>query len=186
MNELSLYILDIVQNSIKAKSKSVILNITEDLILDQFIIEVIDDGCGMSSEVLSKVTSPFYTSRTTRKVGLGIPLFKELCEICLGNLTITSTVDVGTTLKGTLKHSSIDRPPLGDIVDTVYLLMINDENVEIKYQHTFKDNDVCNSFIIDTKQIKDILSGVSLKEYEIMVWIKDYITSELQNLRRTI
>lgn len=179
MNELSLYLLDIVQNSIKADSKNITITITEDTLEDLLTIEVIDDGKGMSEETLKKVTDPFFTSRTTRRVGLGIPIFKELCETCLGSFHIESKETKGTRLIGTLKHSNIDRPPMGNIVDTIYTLMINDEEVEIVYNHLFNNK----KFTLDTKEIKQILDGVSFKQIDIMMWIKDYIKEGLRFIK---
>ncbi|HKM29282.1 MAG TPA: ATP-binding protein [Bacilli bacterium] len=176
MNELSLYILDIVQNSIKANSKNIVINIEENLKEDFLTIEIIDDGKGMSEETLRKVTDPFFTSRSTRRVGLGIPLFKELCETCLGNFKIESQVGEGTRLTGTLKHSNIDRHPMGNIVDTIYTLIINDDEVEIVYNHKFNNK----IFTFNTKEIKQILDGVPFKQIDVMMWIKDYIKEGLQ------
>lgn len=178
MNELSLYILDIVQNSLKADSKNVQLIINEDKVLDLLIVTVIDDGKGIKKEQLEKITSPFYTTRTTRKVGLGIPLFKELCELCEGNLKIESEVGKGTTLIATFKLNSIDLPPLGNIIDTLYLLIINEENVDIKYTHIRNGKE----FSFDTKEIKEILDGISIKEPSIMTWFKNYVKEGLEEL----
>lgn len=179
MNELSLYILDIVQNSIKADSKNIVINITEDKKKDLLTIEIIDDGKGMNEETLAKVTDPFFTSRLTRRVGLGIPIFKELCETCLGSFQIESQEKKGTKLIGTLKYSSIDRPPMGNIVDTIYTLIINDEEVDITYNHLFNNK----KFTLNTKEIKQILDGVSFKQIDIMMWIKGYIKEGLQFIK---
>lgn len=179
MNELSLYILDIAQNSVKAKSKNITINIEENIKENFLKIEVIDDGCGMSKETLEKVESPFYTSRTTRKVGLGIPLFKEMCETCLGSFHIESEQNVGTKLVGTFEYNNIDRPPLGDMVETIYLLSINDEGIDIIYNHLYNKK----QFTFNTKEIKAILDGVSLKEIDVMLWIKDYIKQGLQSIK---
>lgn len=179
MNELSLYLLDIVQNSIKADSKNIIINIIEDTKEDLLSIEVIDDGKGMSEETLKKVTDPFFTSRLTRRVGLGIPIFKELCETCLGSFQIKSQEKKGTRLIGTLKHSNIDRPPMGNIVDTIYTLIINDEKVEILYNHSFNDK----KFTLNTKELKQILDGISFKQMDVMIWIKDYIKEGLRFIK---
>lgn len=179
MNELSLYVLDIVQNSLAAKSKNIYLNITDSKINNLLTIEVIDDGIGMSKETLDKVLSPFYTSRKTRKVGLGLPLFKELCEMCSGSFTISSEEGKGTTLKGTFVLNNIDLPPFGDLVGTLYILVINEENIDIyfKYQ-TDKD-----SFSFNTKEIKNILDGVSLKDPMVLTWLKEYISEGLQKIK---
>lgn len=179
MNELSLYILDLMHNCVNAKAKNIKLMIVEDERSDVLKIIIEDDGEGMSKEALNNVVSPFYTSRVTREVGLGIPLFKELCETCLGKLEITSS-SCGTTLIGTMQLSAIDLLPLGSIEETIYLMML--EDVDIEYIHTL-DSD--NTFTINSKIIKNILNDVDLRTLEISKWIKDYIREGLNTLRRS-
>ena len=182
MNELSLYLLDIMQNSIKAKATLINLDIIKDIDDDKLTIKIVDNGCGMSEEVLSKVLSPFYTTRTTRKVGLGLPLFKELAELCEGSFKIESKEGVGTTLTATFRLNNIDLPPLGNWVDTFYILVINDEDVDIKYNHkVIKDNET-KEFVFDTIEIKNILDGMSIKDFSLMQWAKDYIKNGLEEI----
>lgn len=182
MNELSLYLLDIMQNSIKAKATIIDLNITTNKDDNVLKIEIIDDGCGMSEEVLSKVLSPFYTTRTTRKVGLGLPLFKELAELCEGSFKITSDLGVGTKLVATFALNNIDLPPFGNWIDTLYLLIINDEGVDIKYVHKVIEDKEEKEFIFDTVEIKQVLEGMSIKEASLMQWMKDYIRDGLREI----
>jgi len=182
MNELSLYLLDIMQNSIKAKATLINLDIIKDIDEDKLTIKIVDNGCGMSEEVLSKVLSPFYTTRTTRKVGLGLPLFKELAELCEGSFKIESKEGVGTTLTATFRLNNIDLPPFGNWVDTFYILVINDEDVDIKYNHkVIKDNET-KEFVFDTIEIKNILDGMSIKDFSLMQWAKDYIKNGLEEI----
>ena len=182
MNELSLYLLDIMQNSIKAKATLINLDIIKDIDEDKLTIKIVDNGCGMSEEVLSKVLSPFYTTRTTRKVGLGLPLFKELAELCEGSFKIESKEGLGTTLTATFRLNNIDLPPLGNWVDTFYILVINDEDVDIKYNHkVIKDNET-KEFVFDTIEIKNILDGMSIKDFSLMQWAKDYIKNGLEEI----
>ena len=147
MNELSLYILDICENSITADSKNLYLTIEENHKDNLLQITIEDDGRGMSKEVLDKVTNPFYTTRTTRKVGLGIPLFKELCELCEGSFEITSEVGVGTKDVAKFKLDSIDLPPLGNIDDTLYCLACNDNNVEVTFKY-IRDGKTLESSVV--------------------------------------
>lgn len=179
MNELSLYILDLTENSIHADSTLVTLSIKESEKDDLLSITITDDGRGMSEEVLKKAYDPFYTTRKTRKVGLGIPLFKELCELCEGSFHIDSTVGVGTKVYATFKLSSIDLPPLGGIVETLYVLVCNDQGVDIKYIHE-KNGQV---FEFNTMEIKEILDGVSLSEPMVMTWFKEYVTNGLKEIK---
>ena len=178
MNELSLYILDLTENSIHANSTLVKLTINENHDLDLLNVLIEDDGKGMDSETLARVTDPFFTTRTTRKVGLGIPLFKELCELCEGSFDIKSTVGVGTKIDAKFKLSSIDLPPIGNIVDTVYALACNEYNVDIEFSYIYDNKE----FKFNTKDIKEILDGVPLNEPMVMNWLKDYVTSGLQEI----
>lgn len=176
MNELSLYILDITQNSITADSKNVHLTITRSIRRNLLTIEITDDGKGMDEETVKKVVDPFFTTRTTRKVGLGIPLFKELCELCEGEFKIESKLGVGTHLVATFKLDSIDLPPLGNLVDTLYILITNPQNVEIYYSEVVEkiDGDI-KSFSFSTVEMKEALDGMSLNEPFVMEWFKDFV-----------
>ena len=178
MNELSLYILDICENSIHADSKNLYLTIEESIKDNLLIITIEDDGRGMSKEVLEKVANPFYTTRTTRKVGLGIPLFKELCELCEGSFEISSTVGVGTKDVAKFKLDSIDLPPLGNIEDTLYCLACNDKNVELTFKYIKGDKE----FAFSTLEIKEVLDGIPFSEPSIMQWFKDMVIEGINGL----
>ena len=183
MNELSLYILDITQNSITADSKNVHLTIERSVKNNLLTIEIIDDGKGMDEETVKKVVDPFFTTRTTRKVGLGIPLFKELCELCEGCLKIESKVGVGTHLVATFKLDSIDLPPIGNLIDTLYILITNPQGVEIHYKEVVEKIDgTIKEFSFNTIEIKEVLDGMSLNEPFVMEWFKEYVRSGEQEL----
>lgn len=182
MNELSLYILDIVQNSFNALAKEVEIIINEDPKHNIFSIEIKDDGIGIDELELSQVTDPFYTTRKTRNVGLGIPLFVELCRLCEGEFTIQSNKSNGTYIKGQMKYDSINRLPMGDIVETLYVLIINNNNIDIIYKHYFNNQ----KFYINTKDIKKILCNISIHDYHVSAWIKEYISENLITLEKEI
>ena len=171
MKEISLHILDIMHNSITAGATLVELTVEEDANKDILSFTVKDNGKGMSSEVLLVVTDPFTTGRTTRKVGLGIPLVKQAAEATGGNMTITSELGVGTTLTATFCYSHIDRQPLGDIVQTMHQLITSFEDVDFLYTHIINSK----SFTVDTREIKKVLGGVSLRENDISVWLFEYL-----------
>ena len=176
MVDLSLHILDVATNAFRAKATLVKIIIEEK---EEFIqVSIEDDGCGMSDEVLQQVTNPFFTSRTTRKVGLGIPLFKQTCEQTGGYFNIVSQVGVGTCVTACMYTNSIDAIPLGDIGESIFVLVINPYDIDIWVKMTFKDPQK-DEFLIDTREFKKILDGISLKEPSIMVWIKEYIQSGL-------
>lgn len=178
MKELSLNILDIVQNSIAADAKNVSIEIAEDTKNDKMTVTVVDDGRGMSEEMLSSVKCPFSTSRKTRKVGLGIPLLKYAAELTGGGIDIKSAVGKGTTVTAVFGLSNIDRQPLGNIASTVHQLTVMNEAVDFHYVHSIDGN----AFEFDTKEIKWILGGVSLGTPEVSVWILEYLDENEKNL----
>ncbi len=135
MRELSLHILDIVQNSIAAGARTVDVAISEDEAADLLTIEVADDGAGIPRDILESVLDPFYTSRTTRKVGLGLPLFREAARAAGGDLSIESVPGRGTTVRATFRMSHIDRAPLGDMAETLALLVVCNPDVRFRYMH---------------------------------------------------
>lgn len=172
MVDLSLHILDIATNSFKAKAKMVKVVVKEEE--NCIKMWIIDDGCGMSKETLNNVTNPFYTTRTTRKVGLGLPLFKQTLEQTGGFLKITSNIGVGTEVYGLMYTKHIDAIPIGDLAESIFVLVTNPYNIDIHFEMIFKDRDK-EMFVFDTKEIKKILDGVPLTENSVMVWIKEYI-----------
>ena len=147
MNELSLHILDIVQNSIAADANIITVKIVEDTINDILSIEVTDDGKGMTPKQLEQVTSPFYTTRQTRKVGLGISLFKAAAERCNGKLELFSEQGNGTTMTATFVHSHIDRAPIGNMTETMLTLISSNPLIDFIYIHYLD----ARQFALDTR-----------------------------------
>ena len=143
MKELSLNVLDIAKNSVKAGAANIGIIITETD--DEMKIEITDDGCGMTDEMLQRVTDPFCTTRTTRKVGLGIPFYKLAAEQTGGSLSIVSKTKTsesdtsGTTVTAVFIKTHIDCLPLGDIVSTVCTLIQGSPNIDFEFSHTYKD-----------------------------------------------
>ncbi|MCR4620686.1 MAG: ATP-binding protein [Clostridiales bacterium] len=173
MNELSLYILDLVQNSIRAGARLVQVIIKLDTQKDLLVIEIIDDGCGMDEELLKRVTSPFTTTRTTRKVGLGLPMIKQQCEMTGGEFDIQSTPGEGTSLRLSFTASHMDLPPMGDLSGTMVSL-ITAASDGIDYVLIYSRDE--NEFEFDTRQIRETLgSDVPLSTPEVLSWIGDYI-----------
>lgn len=184
MKDLSLHILDLVQNSITAGALLVEITIREDLKSDMLTITIKDNGRGMDKELLEKVKDPFVTTRTTRRVGLGIPLMAAACRRCEGELTIESEKNIGTKLTATFKHSHIDRAPMGNIAETIVSLILSGSGetmpVNFVYTHIIDGRE----FRLDTRELKSILGEeVSLDEPEVLAWIRDYINDGLDNLR---
>lgn len=149
----------------------VTLTLTEDTTEDFLEFAVRDNGKGMPPEFLAQVADPFTTGRTTRKVGLGIPLLKHAAESTGGGITLSSTVGVGTEITARFGYSHIDRQPLGDMAETLLGLLTSYEEIDFVYSHR-KDS---KEFQMDTREIKQLLGGVSLKEPEVMLWLSEYL-----------
>ncbi len=179
MRELSQHILDLVQNSIEAGATQVSLEITENRqITDSFLIRVTDNGRGMDEETCQKVVDPFITTRTTRHVGLGLPLIHMTTKGCGGYLKITSTLGSGTVVEAFYQNSHWDRPPLGSIVETIKSIVVTHPEIDFSYQHTV-DQAV---FSMKTKELVEILGDISLTHPEVLVWLHEYLTFHVMNL----
>jgi hypothetical protein len=179
MNDLSLHILDISENCIQAGAKNIEIFVVEDTKKDLLTLEIFDDGKGMDAETTEKIQSPFETSRTTRKVGLGIPFLKEAVESCEGNLVISSAKGKGTKIKATFKNSHIDRKPLGDIAETLVALILRAEKTEILYLH--KKNG--KEFIFRTRDLKRQLGIQSLKKANLLNSLKEVIKQKILEIQ---
>ena len=181
MNELSLYILDLVQNSVTAGAKHIRISIRFDSSEDTLAIVIEDDGCGMSRELLQKVTSPFTTTRKTRKVGLGIPMIMQLCEMCEGRFDIQSEPGKGTTLTLGFRASHVDMPPMGSLGETM-LSLVNGtpEGLEFRLEYRVDEAEFC----FDTEEVRAMLGNVPLNTPEVLSWIRDYIAEGIEETRK--
>lgn len=171
MKELSLHILDIAQNSVTAGAQLIKISVLEDKENDILEFSVEDDGCGMSEETLKKVTDPFVTGRTTRKVGLGIPLLKAAAELAGGGIRLSSHIGKGTKITARFGYSSIDRQPLGDMAGTILGLVTSYEDVDFVYHHKVDTDE----FMFDTREIRNILGGVKFTTPEVVLWLSEYL-----------
>lgn len=172
MDELSLHIIDIVHNSVSACAKNIEVIIIDNDERDIISFEIIDDGKGMDEDILKKVEDPFFTTRS-KKVGLGIPLLKQLAESTGGLFEIKSKKGEGTRVKVVLPKSNPDVPPLGDLYSTILnLLYIEDINIKIVYIK----NNIEKS--IESKRIKEILGNTPLSHPEIIKFLRNYIKDE--------
>jgi len=176
MRDLSLHILDLMQNSIRAQAKVVSLSV---LLKDDGMLSVIieDDGTGMSEELLARVTSPFATTRTTRKVGLGIPMMAENCRLTGGDLSIESTLGAGTKLTATLDTASIDCLPLGDLPGTVTTLVTMNPDKPEFILHCVSPK---GEMHFDTREVRQALEGVPLNEPEVAAWMQESLREEIE------
>lgn len=178
MEELSLHILDLVQNSVSAGARNIHIIIKEDSKKDILSIEVIDDGKGMDKDMLEKAQTPFFSTKPEKNVGLGIPLLKQSAIHCDGEFKIESVPGKGTRVKATFRNSHIDLPPMGNLEDTLFTIITTmpDVNFYIKYD---KDGKI---FEIDTSKIKEFLGGVPLSHPEVLGFLKNYIHENLEKM----
>lgn len=179
MKELALHILDIVQNSIVANAKLIEVAVDANTDADTLIISVIDNGKGIPSEMLEKITDPYTTSRTTRRVGMGIPLLKDACELTGGSLSIASEVGKGTRLQALLKFSHIDRQPLGDMAGVMMLLINANPQIDFVYSHSLNGNE----YVFDTREVKEALDGIAINEPEVYRMLKEMISLNLDEIQ---
>lgn len=178
MTELALHILDIANNSTRANAKNVEISVIADTLSDKLTIIVADDGCGMDEELLKRVTDPFATTRTTRKVGLGIPLFKQAAELTGGGLTVTSKVGVGTTTTATFGLKHIDRLPLGAVGSTFATLIGGAPETEFALNYEVDGR----KYRFSTSDVKAVTEGIPINEPEILKFIEDMIDENIENI----
>lgn len=171
MRELSLHILDMLQNSVAAGATFIQLMITEDLEKDLLEIEIEDNGIGMDEQLLSKVTDPFVTTRLTRNVGLGIPLFAAAAEHCDGSFEISSKQGEGTRIRVLFRHSHVDRAPLGDMPLTISSFIGCNPSIDLKYVH----NQGGDRLSLDTRILREKLENVLLSHASVTKWVREYL-----------
>ncbi len=179
MRELSLNILDITENSVSAGANLIEIDVVENTDLKNLSVVIRDNGRGMSEETLRNVRDPFYTTRTTRKVGMGIPLFKMAAEMTGGHLELQSELGVGTTIAAHFKTDSIDFTPLGDIDATILTLITMHEDIDFVYRFKIDENE----FVLKTSELKAILGEVSFNDIDVRMWLKGYISEQTRNIR---
>ena len=180
MQDLSLHILDIAENSIEAQSTRVEIRVEENRAQDLLVLEIIDNGRGMDEKMVKQATDPFVTTKKTRPVGLGLPLLAEAAKQANGGLNIQSTPGKGTKLRATFQLSHIDLKPLGDIAQTLLTLIIGHPEVEFFYAHRVDNSE----FSLDTAEIKAQLDGVPIQAPEVLTILKNHIKEGLDQLRR--
>ena len=179
MQDLSLHILDIAQNCVRAKASEVTIELEEYPSKNQLTLRIVDNGCGMPIELASEVTNPFVTTRTLRKVGLGLPLLRQNCELCDGKLEIESVVGEGTTVTAIMAYNHIDRVPLGDIASTLITLIQGAPKINFVYLHSFEQN----TFRFCTAETQTMLEDVSIQNLEILNWLKMYLNEQIDAIR---
>ena len=164
------------ENSTAANSTEVKLTIRDSLKDNIYAFTIEDNGKGMTPEFMAKVTDPYTTSRTTRKVGLGLPLIKMNTENCGGGMKLQSEVGKGTRLDFWFQHNHWDRPPMGDLAGTIVMLCAAHEDIHIIYKHITDEGE----FVFDTDEIHEALDGMSMNDVKVMGWLKDMVQENLE------
>jgi anti-sigma regulatory factor (Ser/Thr protein kinase) len=180
MEDLSLHVLDIAENSINAGATNIEIIIDEDSKQDVLKLEIEDNGSGMDGKSVEKVMDPFYTTRTTRRVGLGLPFLDEAARAANGRLEIDSHVGVGTKVIATFKLSHIDRKPIGNMADTIATLIAGRPDVDISYRHGRDGREIS----LSTKEIRRRVGEVSLNSGEVLSFVRQYLEQEENSLEQ--
>lgn len=180
MQELSLNILDIAQNSVRAGASLVEITVNKDTAGQLLTISLEDDGCGMEEEQVKRVVDPFYTTRTTRKIGLGIPFFKMTAEMTGGTFDIKSAPGAGTKVTAVYHYGHIDMLPLGDIPATVITLISGSPEIEFVYRYAVDGKE----FVLDTREVKQMLEGVDIASQEILSFLRQMMEENIEEIDR--
>lgn len=178
MEELALHILDLLENALAAGARLIIVNIIEDTERGVITIEVEDDGRGIEAEALAQILDPFYTTRKTRKLGLGLPLFQATAAQCGGDLTLESRPGEGTRVVATLKLGHPDLPPLGDMGATIAAALSSEQEADIIYRHRRGQKE----FQFSSSWLKLHLGEVPLNCGPVLDWVRRYINKGLAEL----
>lgn len=180
MNEISLHILDILQNSIKAGATLITVVIELDETKGLLRVSITDNGCGMDEEYVQRVTDPFTTGRTTRRVGLGIPLFKASAEATGGSLTVTSRKGEGTEVTAVFDYTHIDCPPLGNMTDTFVAQVMSHPELDFEYSYVTGKG----RMDVSTREMRAILGeAVALNDPSVIAWLRESIENEMKEIR---
>jgi hypothetical protein len=178
MQDISLHILDIAENSIGADATLITISISEDTAKDLFTVEIEDNGRGIPEDMRSKVLDPFCTTRTTRKVGLGLPLLAQAARETGGDISVGLGIPSGTIVTATFKKSHIDMKPLGNIAETLVVLIAG--NPQVEFLFTYSKNG--NTFSLDTRLIKKELDGVPVNSSPVLSFLRDYLGASLRDI----
>lgn len=179
MQDISLHLLDIAENSIRAEASFISITINESIYDDLLSLIIEDNGEGMEPSFVAKATDPFVTTRTTRKIGLGLVLLKQNCLQAGGLLKINSKKGKGTKITATMAYTNINRLVLGDIVSSLCLLIQSFPNIHLVYTHKYNDK----QFIFDTNDVKKTLKNVPINNLEVLEGIRQFIDEKINEIR---
>ena len=178
MLELSLHILDIAENAVRAEAKTVTITLIEDPQTDRLTLEILDDGKGMTENELKRVLDPFYTTKKVRRVGLGLPMLAQAAQNAGGWFEIESKPSEGTAVRVAFRLSHIDRQPLGDLQGTLTTLIMGNPDIHFIYRHRREQNE----YVLDTVDIKREIEHVPINHIEVLKFIRQDITEGLKEI----
>jgi Histidine kinase-, DNA gyrase B-, and HSP90-like ATPase len=178
MQDLSLHVLDVVENGIIAGADLIEISIDEDAKSDTMTIVIKDNGRGMEPQLLAKALDPFVTTRTTRKVGLGLSLFQQAARAAEGDLNVESAPGVGTTVSVTMQYGHIDRKPMGNMAETIVTLIEGNPEVDFVYSHRIN----AEEYLLDTREIRTELEGIAVNHPEVVSLIRANLISGLAEI----
>jgi anti-sigma regulatory factor (Ser/Thr protein kinase) len=179
MLELAAHILDIAENSVRAGARLIEIDVDEDTANDSLSIEIIDDGHGMKQEEIKKALDPFYTTKTVRRVGLGIPLLADAAKRSGGHLTLESQEGKGTSIKACFGLSHVDRQPMGNIISTLIILIAGNSDVDFFYKHRHNDH----QFELDTREIHKEIKDVPINHPKILKYIRGVLEEGFSEIK---
>lgn len=179
MKEIALHILDVAHNSVRAKASLIQLSIEEIPDQNLLLFQIEDNGCGMDAEMLQKVCDPFFSTRTTRKIGMGVSLLKQHVELTGGTFTIDSALNEGTKIHAAFVLDHIDRQPLGNVSEIIVMMVSSYVDTDFIYRHKTEKGE----YVFDSREIKKVLEGVSLSSPEVMGFLREMIDGNLEELQ---
>ena len=181
MEELSLHILDIIENSIAAAATNIELEIEERIAENRLIINIKDDGRGMDKETLTKALDPFYTTKKTRSVGLGLSMLSQAAHEADGVFDIQSEPGKGTQIHAEFVYDHIDRKPVGNMAETIVACLVSlGPQTNLRYRHRKNDSE----FLFETREIRKVLNGVSMNNAEVILYLRQYIEEGLNDIQK--
>lgn len=182
MTEVALNVLDVAQNSVRACATLIAISVMVNTETDLMDITIEDNGCGMTKEQIDHVTDPFFTTRTTRKVGLGVPFFKYSAECTGGSFSIESQVGEGTKVCARYVLSSIDRMPLGDMAGIMHTLITLNTEIDFVYKYSVDGRE----FILDTREFRQILDGIAFDTPDVSAYINDFLSENTREVNQDV
>lgn len=179
MKDLSLHIIDIIQNSLSGGASLIKLTVGEKVSENLLFIEIEDNGRGMTPEQVNSLDNPFFTSRTTRRVGMGIPLFRDSARQSGGSLVVSSEPGKGTKVTATFELDNIDRPPLGDIANALVLMVSANPGIEFVFRYIHQESE----YIFDTVEVKEVLEGLPINDVSVIRMLTSMVEANIQDMK---